>query len=402
MAFYTYEAVSSAGKTIKSTYEASSHSEVLEMLKAKNLYPVKVEEGLDKKIKLKFSLQRVKLKDIAFFCRQVSALINAGIPIADTLQIINEQIANRKLQEAVKEVSDEVQTGISFSEAMKKQEEVFPDLMIHMVAAGEASGTLNFVMQRMAEDYEKEYSMQKKVSGAMVYPILIVVVAIAAISFIVTSVLPRFVEMFASANVELPAVTKSLIDLSNFLQHYWLYLFIGIALFIYGLSCLKRTAKGRFAVDVLKLSLPVIGGVNSKIVMARFSRTLSSLLKSGVPLIQALEYVAAIVGNKLVNEKILVIREEITKGANLTESLQKSNVFEPVVVHMVKTGEDSGKLDEVMENTAIIYDQEVEVAVQGLTSIIEPLMIILMAGVVGVIVFSIITPMFDIAKTVGG
>jgi type IV pilus assembly protein PilC len=400
MAIFAYEAVNEMGETIKSTYEAEIKDEVLAMLEKKKLYPIKVEETIGKEIKAPAALQKVKLKDIAFFCRQVSALLDAGIPIADTLQIINQQIVNKRLRKAVEEVSEEVQTGTSFSEAMEKQE-VFPPLLIHMVAAGEASGTLNFVMRRMAEDYEKNYKMQKKVSGAMVYPILIVIVAIVAVGFLVTSVLPRFVEMFASANVALPAATQSMIKISAFLQQYWLYLLIALGLIIYGWIRFIETTKGRLWLDYFKLKVPLIAGVNKKVITARFTRTLSSLLKSGIPLLQAMEYVATVVGNVIVKEKLLQVREEISKGANLTESIRKTNIFNPVVIHMVKTGEDSGKLDEVMENTAIIYDQEVEVAVQGITSIIEPLMIILMAVVVGFIVFSIITPMFDIAQTVG-
>jgi len=283
---------------------------------------------------------------------------------------------------------------------MKKQE-VFPPLLMHMVAAGEVSGTLDFVMRRMAEDYEKEYKMQKKVSGSMVYPILIIIVAIVAVIFIVTSVLPRFTEMFTDVGLELPAATQLMIKMSDFLQQYWLYLFIALGLVIYGLIRFIKTTQGRLWLDYFKLGTPIIGAVNNKVVTARFTRTLASLLKSGIPLMQAMEYVAAIVGNVIVEEKLLQVREEISKGANLTESVRKADIFDPVVIHMVKTGEDSGKLDEVMENTAIIYDQEVEVAVQGITSVIEPVMIILMAAVVGFIVFSIITPMFDIAQTVG-
>lgn len=400
MATFTYEAVNDLGEIIKSTYEAEAKNDVLVMLENKQLYPIKVEETIGKEIKAPISLQRVKLKDIAFFCRQVSALLDASIPIADALQIIKQQIANKKLQKAVEEVSEEVQTGMSFSEAMKKQE-VFPPLLMHMVAAGEASGTLDFVMRRMSEDYEKEFKMRKTVSSSMVYPILIVIVAVVAVSFIVTSVLPRFTEMFDSVGMELPVATQLLIKMSDFLQQYWLYLFIALGLIVYGLVRFAKTTPGRLWLDYFKLGTPIIGAVNNKVVTARFTRTLASLLKSGIPLMQAMEYVAAIVGNVIVEEKLLQVREEISKGANLTESVRKADIFDPVVIHMVKTGEDSGKLDEVMENTAIIYEQEVEVAVQGITSIIEPVMIILMAVVVGFIVFSIITPMFDIAQTVG-
>jgi len=401
MAVYTYEAVNGTGKVVRSTFEAANREDVVEMLKEKNLFPVKIEEGASKSVGVGLGSKKVKKKDLAFFCRQVSALLNAGIPIADTLQLVSEQIGDKKLKKAVMEISGEVQTGVALSESVKKQE-FFPDLFVHMITAGEASGTLNNVMARLADNYESDYRIQKKVSGAMVYPILIVIVAVFAVGFIVSSVLPRFAEMFASANVALPVFTQALIDVSNILKQYWLYMLVALGAIVYGLVLFVRTPAGRTLVDKLKLDLPIIGGVSTKIVMGRFTRTLANLLKSGIPLIQALGYVAEVVGNKIIKEKTLFVREEVSKGANLTESVRKTKAFDPVVIHMIKIGEDSGTLDEVMESTAQIYDQEVEVAVQGLTSIIEPIMIIFMAGIVGVLVFSIITPMFDMAQTIGG
>ena len=399
MAVYSYEAVNSAGKVVRSTFEAADCHGVLEMLKEKNLYPVKVKETSNIEIKASISHNRsIKTKDLAFFCRQVAALLDAGIQIADALQIISQQIANKKLQVAVAAVTEEVQTGIPFSEAMKKQG-IFPDLLIHMVTSGEVSGTLNYVMRRLAEDYEKEYAIKKKISGAMVYPILIMVVAIVAVVFVLTSVLPRFALMFESAGVALPLPTQILISVSEFIMQNWLFLVLGVGILVFGVMRYVHTSEGRYWVDTFKLKIPIIGSVNKKIVSGRFTRTLSSLLKSGIPLMQSLEYVAAVVGNSIVSSKVLTIREEISKGANLTDSVRKANFFEPVVIHMVKIGEDSGKLDEVMENTANIYDQEVDSAVQGMTTIIEPLMIIFMAAVVGALVFSIITPMFDMAQT---
>lgn len=400
MAVFFYEAVNNAGEIVKSTYSAEDKKAVLEMLENKKLYPIKVEESTGKEIKLPVSLQRVKLKDVAFFCRQVSALLDAGVPIADVLQIVKEQIANKRLKRAVEDASEEVQTGMSFSEALKRQG-VFEPLLIHMVAAGEASGTLDFVMRRMAEDYEKEYTMRKRVTGAMVYPILIVCVAIVAIIFIVTSVLPRFTEMFIDVGLELPFATRLLVSISDFLRANGLYVFLAFVLAIYILLRFLKTPRARNWIDYFKLKIPIIKGVNLKVTTARFTRTLSSLLKSGIPLLQAMQYVAAIVGNVIIEEKLLWVREEISKGANLTESIRKIYVFEPVVVHMIKIGEEAGKLDEVLENTSRIYDQEVEVAVQGITSVVEPVMIIFMALIVGFMVFSIITPMFDIAQTVG-
>ncbi len=400
MAIFVYEAVNDVGEIVKSTYSAENKNAVLEMLENKKLYPIKIEESTGKEIKLPVFLQRIKLKDIAFFCRQVSSLLDAGVPIADVLQIVKQQIVNKRLKRAVEDVSEEVQTGMSFSEALKRQE-VFSPLLIHMVAAGEASGTLDFVMRRMAEDYEKEYAMRKRVTGAMVYPILIIVVAIIAVVFIVTSVLPKFVEMFTDVGVKLPAATQILLIISEFLGSYWHYCLVFLAFLIYCCYRFSKTTRGKLWIDYFKLKIPIIRGVSLKIITARFTRTLSSLLKSGIPLLQAMQYVASTVNNVIVEESLHWVKGEISKGANLTESIHKIKIFDPIVVYLIKTGEDAGRLDEMLENASRVYDQEVEIAVQGITSVIEPLMIIFMAVVVGFIVFSIITPMFDIAQTVG-
>lgn len=398
MAVYSYEAVNDSGKVFKSIYEADNREDVLEMLREKGLYPIKVDETLNREINFLFSPEQIKTRDLAFFCRQISALLDAGIPIADALQIISQQIINKKLRVVISEIAEEVLTGVPFSEAMQKQK-IFPELLVQMISSGEASGTLNNVMRRMAEDYEKEYGLKKKISGAMIYPILIMVVAVVAVVFVLTSVMPRFVEMFASANLKLPIATQILLNISEFLQHYCLYLFIALVLLIFAVIKYSHTSHGRFWFDIFKLNIPIIGKIYKKLISARFTRTLSSLLKSGIPLIQSLDYVASVVGNKVVKGKVLKIKEEIEKGANLTESVRKADFFEPVVIHMVKIGEDSGQLDEVMENTSQIYDQEVESAVQGISSIIEPLMIIFMAVIVGALVLSIVSPMFDMAQT---
>ncbi|MDD2401123.1 MAG: type II secretion system F family protein [Clostridia bacterium] len=401
MASFTCEAVSGKGKRIKKVCEARNSGEVIKSLKDEGLYPVKVEEiVVGKEIRSPISFDKVKRKDIVFFCRQIATLLNAGIPLADALQIISDQILNKNLRIAVSEVSEDVQKGLPFSDAMKKQN-VFPALLVHMVAASELSGTINKTMNRMADNYEKDLSISRKIKGAMVYPILLGFVAIGAVVFIITTILPRFADMFESANLELPALTKFLIKMSEVLRNDWLVIVGAIVAIVVGFLYVARTQVGRRTLDILKLEIPIVKSTNIKIITARFARTMSGLLSSGIPLVQSMEYVANVLENVIVKEKIMRAKEDISKGAELTDSLRKMGIFEKTVIHMMKIGEESGKMDEILENTANLYDGEVETSIQSMASLVEPIMIIIMAGAVGFVVLSVIMPMFEMAGGIG-
>lgn len=400
MPIYNYEAINSAGKTIKESFEAKSKEDVLKKLKDENLFLVSIKELTGNEIKNPFSFKKVSTMDVALFCRQISTLLNAGIPLADGLDITSKQMTNKSMRKIVAEISGDVQKGLPFSEAMKKQG-VFPELLVHMVAAGEISGTVDIVMSRMAVNYEKDYKIQGKVKGAMAYPVILAVVAIAAVIFIMTSVLPKFVEMFEGSGVDLPGITKTLIVVSKIVRQYWFLMLGGLAGLIYGIVIFARTTAGSNLFDMLKLRIPLFNILTIKIISARFTRMMASLLSSGIPLIQAIEYVAAVVDNEIVKDKIIKARDEISKGANLTDAIRRMNVFEPMVVNMVKIGEESGNLDEILDNTASLYDEEVENAIQSLTTLIEPLMIVFMAGIIGFIVIAMVSPMFDMAQTMG-
>lgn len=398
MPVYSYEAIDNTGKKIKNSYNAGNKEEVLQMLRDKNMYPIKVEQtALAADINISF-LNKIQMKDITFFCRQMATLLNAGITLADALEIVKEQVANKTLKKALNEISEDVQKGMSFSDALHKQR-IFPDLLIHMVAAGEVSGTIDISMTRMADSYEKDYQIQSKIKGAMTYPIVLAIVCIVAVVFILTSVLPKFTSLFDSTGAELPMLTQILIKISDFIMAHWLMLFVAIVTIIGGFIGFSRSTRGRLILDTLKLQLPVISTLTTKIITARFTRTLSSLLSSGIPLVQAIEYVAGVAGNKIATEKILKVKDEISKGFSLTDSIQRTGIFEPMVIYMMKTGEESGQLDDILEKTANVYEGEVESQIQSMTSLIEPLMIVVMAGVVGFIVISIVMPMFDMAQT---
>ncbi len=401
MPIYNYEAINSAGKTIKNSFEAKSREDVLKKLKDENLFLVSIKELAGNEIKNPFSFKKISTMDIALFCRQLFTLLNAGIPLADGLDIASKQMTNKSMRKIVAEISGDVQKGFPFSEAMKKQG-VFPDLLVHMVAAGEISGTIDIVMSRMAVNYEKDYKIQGKVKGAMVYPILVAVVAMVAVLFIMTSVLPKFVEMFEGSGVDLPGITKALIAVSKTIRQYWFLMLGGLAGLIYGIIVFTRTTAGRNLFDMLKLRIPLLKVLTIKIISARFTRMMSSLLSSGIPLIQAIEYVAAVVDNEIIKDKIIKAREEISKGADLTDAIRRMGVFEPMVINMMKIGEESGNLDEILDNTASLYDEEVENTIQSLTTLVEPLMIVFVAGIVGFIVIAMVSPMFDMAQTMSG
>jgi type IV pilus assembly protein PilC len=400
MPLYNYVAINSAGKTINVSYEAKSREDVVEKIKRENLYLVEIKEIKAHDIKMPFSLGKIKTMDIALFCRQTATLLNAGIPLADCLEIISNQMTNKRLKLIITEISSDVQKGLPLSDAMKKQN-VFPEILVNMVAAGEVSGTVDTVMTRMANSYEKDCAIQRRIKGAMVYPLILAIVAIAAVVYITTSVLPKFVEMFESGGIEMPAITKLLISISGFLISYW-YLLLGCLVgIVIGVMYFLRTEFGRNLFDLLKLRIPLVSKLNIKIISVRFTRMMGSLLASGIPLIQAFEYLSIVVDNEIVKEKVLKARDDIGKGSELTEAISRMGVFEPMLINMVKIGEESGKLDAIMDNTAEIYDDEVTTVIQSLTTLVEPVMIVFMAGIIGFIVISMVSPMFDMTSTIG-
>lgn len=401
MPVYKYKAISPDGQAVESTTTAKSKEEVITILRQNRQIPVYVVEHIEgKDVKTLDLFNKVRIKDIAVFCRQFYAMLNAGVTIINCLDILRQQIENRRLRTVTGDVYEDVQKGLTFSEALKKHEEVFPELLVNMVAAGEASGNLDTIMDRMALHYEKENKINTKIRSAMIYPMLLSIMAVLVVVFLLTFIMPKFVGMFTDSGVPLPLPTRIVLGISHGIIEYWYIVIAVIAVAAYVIKRASKLDSVRIYVDSLKFRLPVIKSSTQKIVTSRFSRTMSTLLASGMPLLQSLDIVSKIVGNKVVEEGILTAKDEVRKGMSLSGPIKKIGVFPPMLVSMLSIGEESGSLDEILDRTANYYDDEVEASLEATTKLVEPLMLVVIAVLVGFIVVAMIMPMFDMMKTI--
>lgn len=395
MAKFKYRAMGSEGNKITGDYEAASKDEVIAMITSNGYYPLMVQQ-IEESTKIEFNLfAKVTTKDIAIFCRQLYTMLDVGVSINKALNIMSGQIENKLLKEAVKDIEERVKKGEMLSEAMKKHQEIFPKLLIAMVQSGEISGNLDTMMLRMSNHYEKDTKINNKIKSAMIYPAVLSLVAVVAIMFIMIYVMPTFIEMFESEGVNLPFTTKMLLGLSGFLSNNLLLILI-LTITIYVLfTYYKRTDQGIYTLSNLKLKLPVIGKLNKKIIVSRFTRTLSTLIASGVSLIHALPVVGEVLGNKVAEDALLKIKEEVVKGSGLSGPIRECGIFPEMLSSMVTIGEETGQLDEILNKTADFYDEEVEQAIIATTSLLEPILIVVMGVIIGFIVISVMLPMFD-------
>ena len=397
---YIYKAISNEGKRIEGIFEATDKAAVIRMLNDKESFPVSVKEKIAKDVTEIKLYSRVKTKDIAIFCRQFYSMLNAGVPIVNCLNILRQQTEKKKLKLVLAEIYEGVNKGETFSDTLKEHPRIFPELLIYMVEAGEVSGNLDIVMERMANHFEKEYKINNKIKSATFYPIILAFIATLVVIFLLTFVMPTFVGMFQTAGVLLPLPTRILIATSDALQSYW-YVFLAVlTVVVYIFKVYIRTESGRYNIDSIKLKIPIVKGLVQKVATTRFSRTLSTLVASGIPLLKALETVSGVVGNRVYSVAIMNIRSEVRDGVELATPIIRDKLFPPMLGNMIRIGEESGTLDDVLERTAIFYDEEVDVAIGQLTTILEPLMIVVMAVVIGAIVIAMILPMFDMMQLV--
>lgn len=395
MGKFKYRAMNSEGEKIEGSYEADSQNEVMDYIAGNGYYPLFIEEVNESaNIKLKFNT-KVKIKDLSIFCRQFYTMLNAGVPILTCLDILANQIQNLKLREATKEIQEEVEKGGILSDAMRKYPDVFPNLLVSLIASGEASGNLDEIMLRMAIHYEKENKINNKVKGAMIYPIILSIVAIVAVVFILTFVMPTFTSIFDQTGTSLPWSTKFLLGFSDMIKNSWLSLLILIILCTIMFRIFLKTEKGILFWHKLKLKLPILKKLNEMIIVSRFTRTLSTLIASGLQLIDSLEIVSRVCGNKIAEDALLKIRDKVMRGESLFSSMEESDVFPPMLYSMVKIGEETGNLDDILNKTADFYDEELESTIQASVAMIEPLLIVIMGLAIGFIVISIMLPMFD-------
>ncbi|MDS0525691.1 type II secretion system F family protein [Clostridium sp. SHJSY1] len=395
MSRFKYRIMNSEGEKTEGIHEAQSKGEVLEFISANGYYPLMVEEIIESaNIEIKIN-SRVSLKDISVFCRQFYTMLDAGVPILACLNILAKQPQKPKLKQALVEIEEEVERGGILSQAMKKQKNVFPDLLINLVEAGEASGTLTSIMERMANHYEKENKVNNKVKNAMVYPIVLGFVAIVAVVFILVYVMPTFKGIFEQSGTVLPWSTKLLLGSGDFLTKNAILIVVVIAGIAFGLRYYFNTEKGSLVLSQMKLKIPAINKLNQMVIVSRFTRTLSTLLASGLPLIGAMDIVSKVVGNRVAENAILDVKEKITRGQELNTSLRSTGIFPEMLYSMVKIGEETGSIDEILGKTADFYDEELETTIQRTVALMEPAMIVVMGIAIGFIIMSVMLPMYN-------
>lgn len=395
MITFKYKVMNKQGEKIEGKYEANSESEVMEFISANGYYPLMIEE-MSSGVNIELSLSRkVKLKDLSVFCRQFYTMLTAGVPIIRCLEILSVQIENKKLRKATREVSEEVEKGGILSEAMKKHQEVFPELLVSLVASGEASGNLDTIMLRMATHYEKDSKINSKVKSAFIYPIVLGLASIGAVVFILVYVMPTFIAIFNQTGTELPWSTRLLLGISDGIKNDWLFIIIFLIIFIDILKIFLKIDRGLLIWGTLKLKLPILKKLNRMIVISRFTRTLSTLISSGLTLVDSLEIVSTVVGNRAAEKTLLKIRDDVVRGESLNTSMRESKMFTEMLYAMVQIGEETGMLDDILNKTADFYDDELETVIQTSVALLEPILIIIMGLVIGFMVGSIILPMFD-------
>lgn len=389
-----------SGKTSKGAIQsgeitANSKEEVIAQLRRRNITPTTVTQ----KAKRVFSLPggKPKDKDIVVFTRQFATMIDAGLPLVQALEILSKQTENRALAAAITEIKANVEGGSTYADALKKHPRMFSDLYANMVAAGEAGGILDTILNRLAQYIEKAMKLKRKVKGAMVYPSVIVTVAIGVVWIILVKVVPTFAKMFSQFGGTLPLPTRIIINVSHFLGGIGgLLVIAGIIGLIVGLILFRRTEQGKKVIDTILLRLPVIGVLIRKIAVAKFTRTLGTLVGSGVPILDGLDITAKTAGNKVVESAVLFVRQAVTEGKTLAEPLAKSGVFPPMVTQMIGVGESTGAVDTMLNKIADFYDEEVDQAVANLTSLLEPVIMVFLGATIGYIVVSMYLPIFKL------
>lgn len=389
-----------SGKNAKGLIEsgeitAESRDEVISQLRSRNIIPTSVTEKKSKKFSL--SMGRISDKDLVVFTRQFATMIDAGLPLVQALDILAAQVENKTLARTIEQVKLDVEAGSTYADALRKHPKVFSELYVNMVAAGESGGILDTILNRLAAYIEKAMKLKKKIKGAMIYPAVVTTIAVAVIAVIMIFVVPTFAKMFAQLGGVLPLPTRIIMAMSNFLAGTGGLILLGSIIFIViAIVQIRRTNRGKYVIDNILLRLPIFGMLLRKAAIAKFTRTLGTLVSSGVPILDGLEITAKTAGNKVIEKAIFEVRTAVSEGKTISEPLMKAKVFPPMVNHMIAVGESTGALDAMLSKIADFYDDEVDAAVSNLTSMIEPLLMVFLGGSVGFIVVSMYLPIFKL------
>lgn len=393
MAQYNYKAMDKSGKAKKGSIEAINLDKAKEKLKSEGLIVQDIkEQGVGKK---SGGGKKVKDKDLAVFCKQFSAVLNAGVTIISALEMMSEQLDNKTLQRALQEAQAYVQKGGTLADAFKLNPKVFPPIMVNMTAAGEMSGNLEVCFDRLTTHFETANALKSKVKGAVTYPIVILIVVAAVVTVLLVGVIPQFAEMFDELGSELPAATQMLVNFSDFLQHKWYIVVIVVVAVVFGLKAFGKTEAGSLLYAKIGIKAPLFGNLTVKSAAATFSRTMATLMASGISLIDAVEQVAKMINNRIIREALLDAKTQIAKGVPLSKPLRDCGLFPPMLPQMTKIGEETGNIEDMMDKVADYYEMEVSDATDALTAAMEPMIIVIMGVVVGGIVMAIYSPMLS-------
>jgi type IV pilus assembly protein PilC len=400
---YAYRVRTKEGRVLTGKMDADGEAAVASRLRSQGMIPVQISKESKASLKMEISIlpKKVKLKDLAVFARQFATMINAGLSLLRTINILADQTENPTLKNAIGDMRDDVERGSSLSASMSKHPKIFSGLFVAMVRAGETGGQLDTVLTRVADNFEADYKLRQKVKAAMTYPVVVAGIAVLLVTVMLLFIVPTFAEMFKGLGGELPLPTQILLTLSQAAK--WLVpllVVLAIAGFIAYKRLRKSNAQFRLRADRLKLKIPIFGDLFQKIALSRFARTLALLLRAGVPVLQALDIVAETTGNEVLTRATHDVKDSVRSGETMAGPLERHGVFPPMVVQMISVGEDTGAIDAMLDKVSDFYDQEVESTTESLTSLIEPIMIAVLGGIVGAMIIALYMPMFKIFELV--
>jgi type IV pilus assembly protein PilC len=398
---FTWEGKTRQGSVQKGEIAANSKEDVLALLRKQNIQPINV-TAKPKEIKLSFGAPKVKDKDVVIFTRQLATMIDAGLPLVQCLDILGNQTENKTLAKTINQVRSDVESGATFADALKKHPKIFDGLYCNMVAAGEAGGILDTILGRLAAFMEKFAKIKGQIKSAMIYPSVILFVAVSVVSLLLVVVVPMLANIFVEAKMQLPLPTRIVMAFSNFLKSWGgLAVLLAIVGFFVGLKQFRKTEKGLRTTDAIALKIPVAGSLIQRVAVAKFTRTLGTLLTSGVPILEGLLIVSRTAGNKVVEDAVLATRQSVSEGKTLADPLGRAKIFPAMVVSMISVGEATGALDNMLNKIADFYDDEVDSAVAALTSMLEPMLMIFLGVVVGFVIIAMYMPIFQMGAAAG-
>ncbi len=408
MATYRWKGKKHSGEYLNGEITADSNEQVIEEIRKMDVYPISVKK---KSEFFTLSLQgnkgispNTKISDnnLIVFTRQFSSLIESGVPILQGLSIMIEQQKNKELKGILTKIKESIESGASLSDSLRKFPKVFNELYVNLVESGEKGGVLDRVFKRLAVYFEKILKLKRKIKGAMIYPIVVLSVAVGVIIILMTFVIPVFANLFASVGAKLPALTRDVIGFSDFMRTYILYIIIALGILIFALRVYHKKESGKRNIDKMMLKIPLIGILLKKVAIARFARTLSTMVESGVPILAGLAIVSKTSGNKIIEDSLMQTKEDVSSGSPLSMALNKTKLFPPLVIQMVMVGEKTGNLDAMLAKVADYYDEEVDNTVNNLTQMLEPALIIFLGIVVGTLVVAMYLPIFNLGKAIKG